>query len=103
MLVGELQADSGDAFIASFSVTEQRRKTHKLIGYCPQFDALLDELTGRETLTMFARLRGVKEKEIGEIVNIIARELVFEQYLDRIVKNYRFVIVCKLQRVLLLT
>lgn len=28
------------------------------LGYCPQFDPLLDLMTGREHLTMFARFRG---------------------------------------------
>jgi ABC-type multidrug transport system ATPase subunit len=30
-----------------------------LIGYCPQFDAINDELTGRETLKLMAVLRGI--------------------------------------------
>lgn len=89
MLVGEIMPDSGDAYISSYSVTHERSKTYKMIGYCPQFDALLGELTGRETLIMFARLRGVKEGEISEIVEGISRELVFEQYLDRRVQTYR--------------
>jgi ATP-binding cassette subfamily A (ABC1) protein 3 len=38
---------------------EQKKKVQKLIGYCPQFDALLDDLTVRETLQIFALIRGV--------------------------------------------
>ena len=38
------------------------------IGYCPQFDALIDLLTGRELLTMYARLRGVYESQIKHVV-----------------------------------
>lgn len=30
-----------------------------MIGYCPQFDALNDKLTGRETLKLMAILRGI--------------------------------------------
>jgi len=30
-----------------------------LIGYCPQFDAINDQLTGRETLRLMAILRGI--------------------------------------------
>ena len=37
------------------------------MGYCPQFDALDDLLSGREHLTMYARLRGVPEKECGKV------------------------------------
>lgn len=34
------------------------------MGYCPQFDAIDDLLTGREHLEFYARLRGVPEKEV---------------------------------------
>ncbi|ODM97870.1 ATP-binding cassette sub-family A member 3 [Orchesella cincta] len=88
MLVGETSADSGDAIISSFSVSRERSKTHKLIGYAPQFDALLGELTGRETLVLFARIRGVKERLIRETVENIAKELSFYQYIDRKVEGY---------------
>ena len=37
------------------------------IGYCPQFDALYDELTGREHLQLYARLRGVPWKEQNKV------------------------------------
>lgn len=30
-----------------------------MIGYCPQFDAINDQLTGRETLKLMAILRGI--------------------------------------------
>lgn len=30
-----------------------------MIGYCPQFDAINDQLTGRESLQLMAILRGV--------------------------------------------
>lgn len=43
------------------------QKVHKYIGYCPQFDALIDELTGKEQLTLYARLRGVPENEVAKV------------------------------------
>lgn len=33
------------------------------IGYCPQFDALFDDLTAREHLEMYTRLRGIPWKD----------------------------------------
>lgn len=45
------------------------------IGYCPQFDAVLGELTGTEMLTLIARLRGVLEYQIknsvSSLVNLV--------------------------------
>lgn len=49
------------------SVLSEMQKVHKCIGYCPQFDALIDELTGKEQLTLYARLRGVPENEVAKV------------------------------------
>lgn len=40
---------------------------HQNMGYCPQFDAINDLLTGREHLEFYAILRGVPEKEVCEV------------------------------------
>lgn len=37
------------------------------MGYCPQFDAINDLLTGREHLEFYAILRGVPEGEVCEV------------------------------------
>lgn len=37
------------------------------MGYCPQFDAIDELLTGREHLHLYARLRGVPEGEIHRV------------------------------------
>lgn len=38
-------------------------KVRKKIGYCPQFDALFNELTSRQHLHLYARLRGVPTQD----------------------------------------
>ncbi len=42
-------------------------KVHQLMGYCPQFDAISDLLTGREHLEFYARLRGVPEAHVAKV------------------------------------
>ena len=42
-------------------------EVHQNMGYCPQFDAINDLLTGREHLEFYAILRGVPEKEVCEV------------------------------------
>ena len=37
------------------------------IGYCPQFDALYDELTAREHLQLYSRLRGIPPKHQNHV------------------------------------
>lgn len=50
-----------------FSVTTEIDEVHQNMGYCPQFDAINDLLTGREHLEFYAILRGVPEKEVCEV------------------------------------
>jgi ATP-binding cassette subfamily A (ABC1) protein 3 len=59
MLAGLEPIDSGDAWIASSSVTTDLGAARRKLGLCPQFDALLPLLSARETLRMFATIRGV--------------------------------------------
>ena len=59
------------------------------VGYCPQFDALLDQMTGRESLYMFARLRGVQERHISSTVQRLIDDLLLRPYADQLVASYR--------------
>ena len=40
------------------------------IGYCPQFDALFDELTAREHLLLYCRLRGIPPSEEQQVYSV---------------------------------
>lgn len=49
------------------SVLTEMERVHQLMGYCPQFDAISDLLTGREHLEFYARLRGVPEESVAKV------------------------------------
>lgn len=63
-------------------------KVHQLIGYCPQFDAVIPELTGAETLRIFSLIRGIPKREINENIKKMAHELGFEQHLKKQLKAF---------------
>lgn len=44
------------------------------LGYCPQFDALFDELTAREHLQLYTRLRGIPWKDEARVSGARAGE-----------------------------
>lgn len=92
MLTGDSVVTSGEAYLAGkrsdprppetdwtlpdtdpllpsvlLSVTSEMDEVHQNMGYCPQFDAINDLLTGREHLEFYAILRGVPEKEVCEV------------------------------------
>ena len=51
----------------SFSVLRDLGRVQQNIGYCPQFDALYDELTAREHLQFYSRLRGIPVNEEAKV------------------------------------
>ncbi|XP_037074307.1 ATP-binding cassette sub-family A member 3-like [Pollicipes pollicipes] len=88
MLTGDELISWGDAFLMGKSVRSDVTEVHRLLGYCPQFDAVIDQLTGRETLQMFARLRGIHEEDIPGVVEQLAAGLFLSEYIDKQVREY---------------
>ncbi|OXA56781.1 ATP-binding cassette sub-family A member 3 [Folsomia candida] len=82
-LTGDIPPTAGDAFVCSNSIRTNLRQVHENIGYTPQFDGLIDELTARETIRMFARLKGVPEKHIKDLINELGQVLIFAEHLDK--------------------
>ncbi|KAG8175444.1 hypothetical protein JTE90_026867 [Oedothorax gibbosus] len=88
MITGDSSISSGDIYVDGLDVKKEMRKVQSRIGYCPQFDALIDQLTGRETLTLFARLRGIPERLIAGQVSSLSELLTFNKHIDKQVKDY---------------
>lgn len=88
ILTGDEVMSSGEAYLDGISVTENITKVRQRLGYCPQYDALIDQMTGRETLYMFARLRGVQEKLIPEVVRGLIKALLLQDHSDKLVQAY---------------
>ncbi|CAK7303304.1 Phospholipid-transporting ATPase ABCA3 [Vulpes lagopus] len=88
ILTGEETATSGDVFIENLSITSNLLEVRSKIGYCPQFDALLDYMTARELMVMYARLWGVPETQITQYVNKLLQSLNLEPYADKFIYTY---------------
>jgi len=85
MLTGDEVMTSGEAFIGNLSLSGNRSSYLQSLGYCPQFDSIIEVMTGREMLTLFARIRGLRTKD-GVIKNEIEKLAGFvdlTDYLDR--------------------
>uniref|UniRef100_A0A182MJU0 ABC transporter domain-containing protein n=1 Tax=Anopheles culicifacies TaxID=139723 RepID=A0A182MJU0_9DIPT len=88
MMTGDENITAGDAWVNGINLRTDMNRVHKHIGYCPQFDALLEDLTGRETLHIFALMRGVRRREINGVSLTLAEELNFTKHLDKRTKAY---------------
>lgn len=69
----------GDVFIEKISMTKSRSLARQHLGVCPQFDAL-DQMTVREHLRHYARLRGIIN--IDQQVQAIAAVIGLGAYID---------------------
>ncbi|CAF0829869.1 unnamed protein product [Rotaria sordida] len=88
MLTGEISMTDGNAYVNNYSVIKQLDDVRQNIGYCPQFDALDLLLTAREHLYFYARLCGIKQKNIPFIADCLLKRLGLTLWADRPVKQY---------------
>ncbi|CAH8265610.1 unnamed protein product [Arabidopsis lyrata] len=68
MLSGEETPTSGTAFIFGKDIVASPKAIRQHIGYCPQFDALFEYLTVKEHLELYARIKGVVDYRIDNVV-----------------------------------
>uniref|UniRef100_A0A8C4UL57 P-type phospholipid transporter n=1 Tax=Falco tinnunculus TaxID=100819 RepID=A0A8C4UL57_FALTI len=88
MLTGDTDVTSGDAVVAGNSILTHISDVHQNMGYCPQFDAIDDLLTGREHLYLYARLRGVPAEEIKRVAEWGIQKLGLPMYADHLAGTY---------------
>uniref|UniRef100_A0A8C1BBY0 ABC transporter domain-containing protein n=1 Tax=Cyprinus carpio carpio TaxID=630221 RepID=A0A8C1BBY0_CYPCA len=88
-LLGVNGAGKTSTFKISYYIrTDEIDEVHQNMGYCPQFDAINDLLTGREHLEFYAILRGVPEKEVCEVAEWGIRKLGLVKYVDKKAGSY---------------
>ncbi|NXA12997.1 ABCA4 protein, partial [Sapayoa aenigma] len=88
MLTGDIGVTSGDALVAGNSILSHISNVHQNMGYCPQFDAIDELLTGREHLYLYARLRGVPAEEIKRVAEWGIQKLGLPLYADHLAGTY---------------
>ncbi|XP_058033573.1 retinal-specific phospholipid-transporting ATPase ABCA4 [Ahaetulla prasina] len=88
MLTGDIKVTSGDAVVVGHSILTQIWDVHQNMGYCPQFDAIDELLTGREHLFLYARLRGVPEAEVERVAEWGIQKLGLSQNADQLAGTY---------------
>ncbi|KAL4218636.1 ATP-binding cassette sub- A member 2 [Mactra antiquata] len=83
MLTGDLTPSYGDAKLLTQSVVKGGRSTQQCVGYCPQFDALYNELTTKEHLYLYARLRQIPVKHQNKVINRCIQLLGLHRYSNK--------------------
>ncbi|KAH9830408.1 uncharacterized protein C8Q71DRAFT_862423 [Rhodofomes roseus] len=85
MIRGDVIPDSGDVLINGISVVKNPRTARLALGVCPQFTAIDSELTVREHLVVYGRLKGLKPGvELERNVEALLHGTSLHQYADRL-------------------
>nr|CAI5826036.1 unnamed protein product [Callosobruchus analis] len=86
MMTGDTRSTYGQGWVRGYSLN-QIRKVHQCIGYCPQFDALNEDMTAQETLIMFALIKGYRYSDAKRLAETFSDNLDFRQHLYKQVRQ----------------
>jgi ABC-2 type transport system ATP-binding protein len=88
MLTTLLPPSSGSAWVAGFEVTARPREVRRRIGYVPQLVSADGGLTGRENLTLSAKLYGIPRAERRERIGAALDFMGLAPAADQLVRTY---------------
>lgn len=86
-LTGDVYPTKGTAFVGGYDIMSQSSEVRQLIGYCPQFDALLDLLTVREHLEMYASIKGVPKEHVERVIQNHMQEMTLIEFENKMAKT----------------
>ncbi|KAJ9596524.1 hypothetical protein L9F63_012466, partial [Diploptera punctata] len=78
MLTGMITPTSGTALVGGYDIRTEIQKVRESIGYCPQHNILFEELTVREHLYFFSKLKGLKGNSLETEIRKYIRTLELE-------------------------
>jgi ATP-binding cassette, subfamily A (ABC1), member 3 len=81
MLTGMFSPTSGTAYLDGHDITTDTIEARKSLGLCPQHNVLIDELTVKEHLIFFSRLKGIEDE--GQILNQVNKYLDLLDFRDK--------------------
>lgn len=87
-MTGDESLSGGNGFVEGLSIITDMRNVYKKLGYCPQFDALLGDLSGRETIRIFGMIRGLTPEAIEAVTKTLSEAFGFKKHIDKPVKAY---------------
>lgn len=82
---GDIVPDTGDILINGTSVIRHPRTARAALGVCPQFTAIDSQLTVREHLFIYGRLKGLQQgPQLDESIEIVLHGTSLTIYADRL-------------------
>jgi ATP-binding cassette subfamily A (ABC1) protein 3 len=82
MLTGLINVTNGDAQIFGYSLKNDLINIQEIIGVCPQQNVLFPDMTVKEHLVFFARLKGISRSNVDSVVDSIIKEVGLTEKID---------------------
>lgn len=82
MLTGMISPSSGTAIVNGKDIRRDMNEVRSSIGLCPQHNILFDDLTVREHIDFFSRLKGLHKSEVKSEVEKYVKLLKLEDKID---------------------
>ena len=79
MLTGLIPQTSGNVQYFDYDMETDMPEVRKIMGVCPQFDILFDDLTVKEHLELYANIKGMPKSEIPAAVTKMIVDLKLEE------------------------
>lgn len=84
ILGGDVIPNTGDVLIKGVSVEHHPRTARLSLGVCPQFSAIDSQLTVRQHLTIYGRLKGLQGGELQDSVESLMQASSLMTFADRL-------------------
>jgi len=84
MLTGAILPTGGTASLGGFDIVREQWQVRRLLGYCPQHDALLDRLTVLEHLLLFGRIKGTPVEELSRYCETMMADLSLTPHMHKL-------------------
>jgi ABC-2 type transport system ATP-binding protein len=88
MMSSVMRPDNGSICLCGIDIYKNPRQARRLFGLVPQDIALYENLTGRENLTYFGRLQGLKRKKLRDRIDWSLEMVGLENKADHRVLTY---------------
>ncbi|UJR24690.1 hypothetical protein I4U23_006063 [Adineta vaga] len=87
IIVGDEKVTNGSIYINGKCYEKFTDGICRDIGYCPQYDCIVDKLTLEDYLYLFARLRGIHHSKLEETIQAISQLFLLDFYRKQYLKQ----------------
>ncbi|KAH8835982.1 P-loop containing nucleoside triphosphate hydrolase protein [Flagelloscypha sp. PMI_526] len=84
---GDILPETGKVMINGYSVAQHPQSARLSLGICPQFTPIEKQLTVREHLLIYGRLKGLNGTDLRRSVNVLLKATGLDIYAERLARN----------------